>query len=220
MNLINTFEKLINTDIRIIFPSYTYSSRRNEVYDHSNTLPDPQVGAVSRLIFEKAEYLSRTLDPDFSYLILGNQEQKLSTDISEFRRSFGENSHHNQLFQTKSAILLIGPVLETGLTPIMHLESLMGVPWRKEIETQYFCARRKKLIRHNYFARVDDFPAEKLPKRRSLYPLIASLPSTEQDPLNSSNWLLFDWTEFSIEFTRRLRSDVFFQAHEPIKGMS
>jgi len=211
LNLVTIFEELSQEEFRLVFPSYTYSSRRGEVFDPLLTPPDPQNGAMSRMLFERSSFISRTLDPDFSYLIIGNEKQALPTDEYEFSRSFGENSHHAELLKIRSAVLLIGPVLETGLTLAMHLESKFGVPWRKDIKTQYFCARKKKLIKHSYFAKVENFPTDKLPCRRNLYPLIKNLETTVESEPEEVPWVLFDWEDFASAFFHNLVQNVYFQ---------
>lgn len=212
MELIRIFFDLSNEGCRFLFPSYTYSSRRKEWFDASSSPPDPQNGALSRLIFESKNYQNRTLDPDFSYFICESSKKKNPSDQNRYSKSFGLSSHHEDLFLTKSGVLLIGPVLETGLTPIMHLENLVGVPWREEKNTEYFCKQRNELVSHTYFAKKDGFPVDQFPRRVRLKPLIESLPSREFDVSKNFPWVLFDWNEFAKVFCNNLKTDVFFQS--------
>jgi aminoglycoside N3'-acetyltransferase len=164
------------------------------------------------MLFEKSSFTGRTFDPDFSYFIVDNGKKMLPTDEYEFSRSFGDNSHHAELLKIKSAVLLIGPVLETGLTLAMHLESKFGVPWRENIETQYFCARKRMRVKHTYFAQRENFPTDRLPRRKNLYPLIRNLETFAESDCDEIPWSLFGWEDFETDFCRRLEENVYFQA--------
>ena len=211
-NLASDFESLSRKGERFLFPSYTYSTRRGQDFDAHMSVPDPQNGALSRVVFEQQRF-SRTLDPDFSYLVLDEKWEEQNRTESVFNKSFGRHSYHDELFRSRSGILLLGPVLTTGLTPVMHLECIHEVPWREFIKTQYFCQQEKVIKTYNYYAKIADFPKEKLPDRTSLYPIIRNLTKTQRELFESRSLevLLFDWDEFAEDFSQHLSSDLFFQ---------
>jgi aminoglycoside N3'-acetyltransferase len=216
-NLIHTFKSLTRDGLRFLFPSFTYSSRRNQVFDALESAPDPQVGAISRVLFEQKEFTRRTLDPDFSYLILDRKFDLLKSDGMQFGKSFGIQSHHENLFKSESLILLLGPVLDVGLTPVMHLENLFGVPWRNEIPTQYVCAQSERVRGYSYYALNEEYPQELLPLRNKLKPIIENLTLTQVHLSGLPPFCIFDWAEFQSTFFDTLEKNIFFQSISPPK---
>lgn len=214
-NLALDFRNLRDEGYAFAFPSFTYSSRRNEKFDNSTTRPDPQNGALSRVIFELELFNYRTLDPDYSYLFLSSINNMENVESNSIRSSFGLSSYHEKLLGPKSGILLLGPVLETGLTPVLHLEAIANVPWRKWIETNYYSIASKSTKSHAYYAKIPDYPKERLPKRITLLPLISSLSKTKQTLIKSKSLAvtLFDWSEFTQEFQIEIKKNIFFQSN-------
>jgi aminoglycoside N3'-acetyltransferase len=140
----------------ILIPSYTYSSRRGEVFD-LEVPPDPQNGSLSRVLFEQVGIpFRRTYDVDYSYLIIN--PECLNGDLrlySHCKKSFGEGSHHERIFELDPILMSIGGGFSAGFTPAMHAEALAKVPYRKYIETSIDTTdgvRREK----SYFARNED----------------------------------------------------------------
>lgn len=210
--LASSFEALSLEGLRLVFPSFTYSSRRNGQFDAVETPPDPQNGAMSRLLFENKAFTVRTLDPDFSYLILDTVQKITVSAEHQFERSFGHNSYHEQLLKPKTGILLLGPVLNTGLTPVLHLESLFGVPWRTEIKTEYFCNHCQSTREHYYFARRMDYPKDQWPNRMNLKTHINSISKIGKKVEKNLSWYFFDWSEFERLFFKLINQNLFFQS--------
>lgn len=116
------------------FPGYTYNSRSRLEYN-SNQAPSSQCGSLSRIVYEdfKNEVL-RTFDEDYSYLVLNNRNmspQHKEKTINWRSSSFGENSHHEALFDEPGFFLVIADEMESGFTPSMHCEALVGVKYRE-----------------------------------------------------------------------------------------
>ena len=196
------------TQTTFLLPAYTYSARRG-IHFTDQIKPDPQVGSLSRIAFEEGLFTSRTTDPDFSYLILG---AKHGLDKSHFTRSFGDNSFHEAIFKKKNTkITLLGPVLDVGLTTIMHLEAKVGVPWRQFIKLDYKCNHFNCNSQHEYFARTNESQQHYSPSRKNLYAYIESLQNTTSSVIGNIQILTFDWLDFSEWFKFKLSQDPYFQ---------
>lgn len=139
----------------IYLPAFTYNSRRSVSY-HKDEPPSPQNGSLSRVVFQEGLHKgARTLDEDYSYLILGN-ENRSEAEVSEESvwrsKSFGRNSHHEVLYSEPSVFFCVGNGMKDGFTPAMHFEALENVKYRKyiEIPSQYMEGRIKE-----YYAREE-----------------------------------------------------------------
>lgn len=148
--------KNFNSDLpnnSILLPSYTYSSRRSEVFD-LNVSPDPQNGSLSRVLFEQTDIpFLRTYDVDYSYLVMNPSSLKEDCAIfSHSKKSFGEGSHHEKIFEMNPILISIGNGFSAGFTPAMHAEALAMVPYRKYLDT--WCNTPNGAIQEkSYFAR-------------------------------------------------------------------
>jgi aminoglycoside N3'-acetyltransferase len=192
-----------------LLPAYTYSSRRGLKFSTSLP-PDPQVGALSRVAFEDTQYSSRSFDPDFSYLIVG---RPTGTEERHFTRSFGEGSSHEAILGNANVnVILMGPVLNTGLTLAMHLEAKHKVPWRQFITTRHKCYFMECSSFHEYFARIDDGHHGYQPSRSCLLEPIIKLPGSRSFLSGVANTVIFNWKEFADWFETRLKHDIYFQA--------
>jgi aminoglycoside N3'-acetyltransferase len=117
----------------IYIPAFTYNSRRMTPY-HVNEAPSPQNGSLSRVVFkENLHNGNRTLDEDYSYFVLQGQNRSESqkTRESEWKsKSFGMDSHHENLYLEPAIFLCIGNGLKDGFTPAMHFEAMHNVEYR------------------------------------------------------------------------------------------
>jgi hypothetical protein len=136
-------------------PAFTYNSRRFVPYRNDEP-PSPQNGSLSRVVFQEGLHKGvRTLDEDYSYLILGNEnrsEAEVSKESAWRSKSFGSNSHHEVLYSEPAVFFCIGNGLKDGFTPAMHFEALENVEYRKyiEIPSQYMEGQSKE-----YYAREE-----------------------------------------------------------------
>jgi hypothetical protein len=206
----NLLELAQESNATYFLPGYTYSARRSSSFDANKVVPDPQVGALSRVAFQNKIFRGRTIDPDFSYLLLGEKHQ---LDEKHFQRSFGDGSFHSDILNTSDPeICLIGPVLDTGLTPILHLEAQHAVPWRKFISTRHLCQNEKCNSKHQYFAKIPQVDPSRLPRRALLKTPILALPSTTFQSDERTEVVIFAWNEFQHWFRQEIQRDVYFQS--------
>lgn len=211
-SLASVFEELSKSNIQFFFPAYTYSSRRNKCYFQSTSPPDPQCGALSRVLFEKRSYSGRTLDPDFSYLFLGPRYPNPVNKYARlYTRSFGVESSHENLLNRTTGIMMLGPVLESGLTPVMHLENIAKVPWRNEVINHHNCQSSCEYETNTYFTKSIGWQESLLPNRLKLKPIIDVLPQTSMLQIDNLNSVIFDWFEFSQVFFKKIKENIFFQ---------
>jgi hypothetical protein len=136
------------------FPGYTYNSRSRLEYTPSQP-PNSQCGSLSRVVYEdfKSEVM-RTFDEDYSYLVLNSiniSPSCLEETLKWKNSSFGKNSHHEALFDDPGYFLVIADEMESGFTPSMHCEALVGVKYREMIDIPSVIDSKK--IKH-YYSRV------------------------------------------------------------------
>lgn len=127
---------LMNSQPRksIYIPAFTYNSRKQTPY-HLNEAPSPQNGSLSRVVFkENLHNGTRTLDEDYSYFVLQGENRSAGQKLRESTwksKSFGVNSHHEDLYLEPAIFLCIGNGLKDGFTPAMHFEAMHNVEYRE-----------------------------------------------------------------------------------------
>lgn len=136
------------------FPGYTYNSRSRLEYVPSQP-PSSQCGSLSRVVYEdfKREVL-RTVDEDYSYLVLNSKNispSRLEETLKWKSSSFGDDSHHEVLFDDPGHFLVIADEMDSGFTPSMHCEALVGVKYREMINIPSVLYPKK--MKH-YYSRV------------------------------------------------------------------
>jgi len=150
----NKFNTILN-DIQnsggnVAIPTYSYSYVKNILYDVRNT-PSmlDEVGEYLR----KKNVIKRTIDPNFSYLLFGNNFSTRHFEIGD-SSSFGSDSLIDDVFLQDGYLGAIGGALEY-LTEIHFIEKKLGVDYRfdkkfkgvtisnsgkkKHSTTTYFC---------------------------------------------------------------------------------
>lgn len=153
--LVECFNKNFST-VTFLFPAYTYNSRSRLDFN-PNQAPSSQCGSLSRVVHEdfRGEIL-RTYDEDYSYLVLNHQNlsPRSIQNFTEWRTSsFGKESHHEALFTEPGYFLIIADEMDSGFTPAMHCEALVGVEYREMIEIpSVLYPNRMK----NYYSRRED----------------------------------------------------------------
>ena len=125
----NKFNTILN-DIQnsggnIVIPTYSYSYAQNKVYDMRNT--PSSLDEVSEYL-RKKNIIKRTIDPNFSYLMFGNNFSKRHFEIAD-SSSFGNNSLIDDVFKQDGYLGAIGGALEY-LTEIHFIEKKLGVDYR------------------------------------------------------------------------------------------
>ena len=113
----------------LIVPTFTYSFRRNEIFDYWNTPSAKEIGILSELVRSR-ETSVRSLDPLFSVAAIGPDASDLMQ--RENKNSFGEGSIYEKIFERNTKIVSIGVPYSSGITAFMHIERLANVPYRQE----------------------------------------------------------------------------------------
>ena len=131
-NIVDRFETFLDSiidcigrDGSIFIPSFTYSAANGEVFDPSVSLP--RVGGFANLAFHSNRF-ERTVDPMFSWLVLGKAEQRLTS--TTFSDAFGDNSSFAIIEQLKPKVVMLGVPLSKGFTYVHRLEEKYKVDYR------------------------------------------------------------------------------------------
>ena len=127
--LLNAIIDYVGEDGGLIVPTFSYSFRRNEVFDVKNTVASNDMGAFSE--FVRNSHLSfRSADPLFSMSAIGERIRPLLQRTS--KNCFGEGSIYNELFNHDIKFMGMGISYSTGMPGFMNIERLAEVPYRYE----------------------------------------------------------------------------------------
>jgi aminoglycoside 3-N-acetyltransferase len=127
-------EVLINTigeDGTLIVPTFSYSFRKDNIFDINNTPSDKYLGVYPEY-FRRQENVIRSSDPLFSMIAIGPLAKKLMTRRTNY--CFGIGSIYESLFSQNIKFVCLGITYSTGLTAFMHIEKNASVPYRKNLE--------------------------------------------------------------------------------------
>jgi aminoglycoside 3-N-acetyltransferase len=108
----------------LVFPAFTYSYFRGEVYDVEKT--PSTVGALGNLLLDHEQSV-RSLDPNFSFVAVGADARVLMQRDSH--ESFGSGCTYDKLLDADASVLLLG-VDYTALAMFMYLEKVHRVAYR------------------------------------------------------------------------------------------
>ena len=111
----------------IALPTFSYSYVNNEIYNMQNTCS--RLDVVSEYLRKKNK-LKRTADPNFSYLLFGNNFSNEHFKVQNYN-SFGNNSLIDELYTKDGYLGAIGGILE-HLTEIHYLERRIKVHYRSD----------------------------------------------------------------------------------------
>ena len=123
--------KIIGPDGTLVVPTFTFSYRRNEIFDVIKTPADWTIGLLAELVRNDKRSI-RSADPLFSMAAIGPKAAALMDRGS--KSCFGNGSIYGKLFDENALFLGIGLTYSTGLTGFLHIEKLAGVPYRLDIE--------------------------------------------------------------------------------------
>ncbi|MDA9319340.1 AAC(3) family N-acetyltransferase [Candidatus Thioglobus sp.] len=126
-----SLQEIIGADGTLIVPTFTYSFRRNEVFDIANSPSAKNIGVFSEYIRNLPGSI-RSSDPLFSFCAIGRRASELMK--RDNKACFGLDSLYDSLFNTNATFLAIGINYSSGLSGFMHLEKLAKVPYRKDKE--------------------------------------------------------------------------------------
>ena len=128
--LYHAFRNLLGDEGTLIVPTFTYSFRRDQVFDVRNTPVGAEIGAFAEYV-RKLPGATRSTDPLFSMAAIGPQAEALMKRTSH--NCFGEGSIYEKIFAVDTLFVALGITYSTGLAAFMHLERLAGVDYRREM---------------------------------------------------------------------------------------
>lgn len=123
--------EVVGREGTIIVPTFTYSFRRNQIFDIQNTPSAKNLSIYSEFIRNDKNAI-RSSDPLFSMAAIGPNAKKLMARNSF--NCFGENSIYEKIFEQDIKFLCIGITYSTGLSAFMHLEKKSNIPYRKDLK--------------------------------------------------------------------------------------
>ena len=113
----------------LIIPTFTYSFRRNQVYDVNNSMPDKKLGIIAPLALGLAEY--RNECPLFSFCGFGKNVKRILSLKSEY--CFGRDSVFASLVDVHCKVLSLGVDYSSGISIFMHFEKQAAVSYREDL---------------------------------------------------------------------------------------
>ena len=131
--LYNSLKENLGQNNTLIFPSFTYSYRRNQIFDILKSPCASQIGMLSE-IARRDTSSYRNNDPLFSLVARGYDKHIIER---KSKSCFGLNSIYDKLFKKNFFILSLGVELTNGISEFMHLEKLAkelltDTTWLKE----------------------------------------------------------------------------------------
>jgi aminoglycoside 3-N-acetyltransferase len=170
----DALRKHLGEEGTIIVPTFSYSYRRNEIYDVEKTPSAKSIGIFSEYVRKKIDSV-RSLDPMFSMAAIGPMASSLMERKS--KASFGPDSIYEELFNHDAIFIGIGITYSTGLTGFIHLEKLSDVPYRQDLVLR----GRSRLLDGSecddyaiHYARNEDFFINAQTNRESMGALLES----------------------------------------------
>lgn len=155
-NCIDSIIDIIGPEGNLFIPVFTYSSGRDEIFNPE--VSPSRVGGFSNLALKSGRF-KRTIDPMFSWLVLGPFSQSIQTKI--YNSAFGEGSFFAEIEELNLKVLLSGVPLSKGFTYIHRIEQRNKVNYRfnKYFESVVQVKDKKKRFRYEYFVRElhDDY---------------------------------------------------------------
>jgi aminoglycoside 3-N-acetyltransferase len=127
LGLYEALQNRLGVSGTLIVPTFTYSFRRQQIFDVRNTPVGAEIGAFAEFV-RKLPGVIRSADPLFSMSAVGPQAEKLMTRTSH--ECFGQGSIYEKLFDVNALFIALGITYSTGITAFMHLECLANVDYR------------------------------------------------------------------------------------------
>jgi aminoglycoside 3-N-acetyltransferase len=155
-NLYNILKKNLGEQNTLIYPSFTYSFRRKEIFNISNTPCDNQIGILSE-IARKDKISYRNNDPLFSLVATGKDKYIIER---KKKSCFGFNSIYEKLFKKNFFILSLGVEFTNGISEFMHIEKLAKVPYRYDKIFKGISVSKENIFYNDYanhFVRNESF---------------------------------------------------------------
>ena len=144
--LYNSLKSNLGKSNTLIYPSFTYSYRKKEVFNILKTPCANQIGLLSE-IARKDPSSYRNNDPLFSLVANGDDKHIIER---KSKSCFGINSIYEKLFNKNFFILSLGVELTNGISEFMHIEKLAKVPYRYNRTFKGTSVSSKNLIYKDY----------------------------------------------------------------------
>ena len=113
----------------LIVPTFTYSFRRNQVFDIRHTPAPTEIGVFAEYV-RKLPGAVRSADPLFSMAAIGPHAATLMERSSH--NCFGVGSVYEKIFGVDAMFVGIGITYSTGLACFMHVERMANVDYRRD----------------------------------------------------------------------------------------
>ncbi len=118
----------------LIVPTFNFSfSNNNPIFDIKNTISE--MGIISEIVRKNIQS-NRTIDPVYSFAILGKLKETLGTIT--YDNSYGRDSMFAKLREYNAKILMIGSSYTESMSFFHHIEEMQKVDYRY---TKEFCGQ-------------------------------------------------------------------------------
>ncbi len=123
--VISALRSILTEEGTLIVPTFNYDFCDGKPYDVKKT--PSKMGIISELVRTDSNS-KRTLDPVFSFAILGKHRDYLAN--LKYEHSFGPNSIFAKLRELDAKIMIIGLPYNESLTFFHHIEETQGCDYR------------------------------------------------------------------------------------------
>jgi aminoglycoside N3'-acetyltransferase len=124
----------------VVLPTFTYSFRRDEVFDCKKSMPDKKLGILVKSTFDMFDY--RNMCPMFSFGAFGPESKKILHRTSS--NCFGKGSVFDRFCDHNVKIISLGVDFNSGLSMFMNFEKLADVPYRSDLRLSGFVIEDNK----------------------------------------------------------------------------
>lgn len=202
--LYNSLKANLSQNNTLIFPSFTYSYRKNQIFDIVKTPCDNQIGILSE-IARKDKTSYRNDDPLFSFVAIGNDKEIINRTN---KTCFGENSIYKKIFDKNLHILSLGVEFTHGISEFLHIEKLANVAYRYNRIFKGISVSKKRHKYNDYanhFVKCDKFFKYYKYDRQILGEELIKKKICKKINYGYGNILLFDGSDFLDYALKRLK---------------
>lgn len=154
--VLTALKRAIGKKGSLIMPSYSMNLSKNYIYNKKKIIQNSTVGILTKEFF-KEKNITRSSAPIHSHIGIGKNVGFLKNTPNNI--SFGKKSDFFNMHKKNFKLILLGCSPQQGATYLHHLESLVGVPYRKWIKLEKKIIYKKKIkkILVDYYARKNNF---------------------------------------------------------------
>ncbi len=130
--VIDALTEIVGKNGTLIFPAFNFDfSSKGSTFDVKKT--PSQMGILTEFA-RKSPNSKRTLDPIYSFVVLGNLKDELGNLV--YKNSYGANSMFAKLREKNGMIMIIGLKYNDSVTFFHHIEEMQKVDYRFPKEFQ------------------------------------------------------------------------------------